>query len=101
MGMTCVKILHYILEDYLKRNEQIADLNLAFHKKKHFVSNLVEAISDVKLTEYQDLEEVQNIPLATKRLKDTEPTQKEPEEEKPYFSKAELLEMQLRATTFE
>ena len=49
-----------------------------------------------------DLEEVQNIPLATKRLKDPEPEQKEIEEDKgPTFSKAELLEMQLRATTFE
>ena len=40
--------------------------------------------------------------MATKRLKDPEPKQKEIEEEKgPTFSKAELLEMQLRATTFE
>ena len=50
-AITCVKILHYILEDYLKRSEQIADLNLNRHKKKHFVSNLVEAITDAKVTE--------------------------------------------------
>ncbi|CBY07077.1 unnamed protein product [Oikopleura dioica] len=52
-ALTSVKIMHYILEDYLKRNEQIADMNLSLHKKKHFVSNLVEAISDVKLTQYE------------------------------------------------
>ena len=52
-AVTCVKILHYILEDYLKRNEQIAEVNLTLHKKKHFVTNLVEAISDVKLKEFE------------------------------------------------
>ncbi|CAG5102367.1 Oidioi.mRNA.OKI2018_I69.chr1.g267.t1.cds [Oikopleura dioica] len=100
-AITCVKILHYILEDYLKRSEQIADLNLNRHKKKHFVSNLVEAISDVKVTEYEGLEEVQNIPLATRRIKEKEPERRIEEKSKPSFSKAELLEMQLRATSFE